>query len=214
MGGLAVLSIIGLYVWGAMKIFKCAKPIWAKALVVIAAVLIPSVDALWGRYVVLPELCEDAGLKVLKKADKAGGLFQSGNPSDYWNGNPDDYWIGALGVAFVEGQVPGGPYMRFSIVDRSPVLEENVTPHSKYLLTSWMPLSTERGNSFSGYELRIESRESGEVLARFRRYAFGGGWVEQLLGKLADSGPQAMAGCPSVTDSTSLAETLIRATYN
>jgi hypothetical protein len=39
MGGLLVLALIAGYIWGAAKLFKHVGPYWAKALVVVAAIL-------------------------------------------------------------------------------------------------------------------------------------------------------------------------------
>lgn len=49
MGGLAVLFLLGLYfvltVWAVYEV----KPLWAKGLVLLAALLIPTADAVYGR---------------------------------------------------------------------------------------------------------------------------------------------------------------------
>jgi len=177
-----VLFLMGLYIWIAYKVVRRVSPVWGKALLVLVFVLIPTADALWGRYVTLSELCKDAGLQVFQKASKEGGLLEYRNP--------DDHWIRTAGIAFSEGKLPSTPYSRLSIVDGKPLLERDVTPKSKYVLTEWETVSIGKDDSFTRHELRIENRVSGESIARYRGYHFSGGWVERFLGSFADSGPQ------------------------
>jgi len=60
MGGLAVLLLLGFYLWGAYKIVRLAKPRWAKALVILVVILIPTADAVYGR-IKLRQMCEAEG---------------------------------------------------------------------------------------------------------------------------------------------------------
>lgn len=78
MGGLLVLVLIGLYVWGAYKIVRRTPPIWAKALVVIAAVLIPTADAVYGRYKLKQICAAEGGLRIYRVVEGVAGFD---NPS-------------------------------------------------------------------------------------------------------------------------------------
>lgn len=210
MGGLLVLALIAGYVWATAKLIKSVRPYWKKALVVTIAILIPTADALWGRYVTLPELCQDAGLRVFKNADKSGGLLVSNFSYS------SDYWIQIAGIAFVEGVIPGKPnHQRITLTEGKNVIEENVIAKSKYRLTAWEKVTGQNEMYITGHELRIESRESSETLARFRTYAYAGGWVERLMGQFADSGPQASAKCPSsIAPAITEQEFILKNTFN
>lgn len=78
MGGLGFLTGISLYVALAIFVVWRTPKAWGKALAVAAVNLLPTADAWWGRHVTLPELCEDAGLKVFKKPMKQQGLMYDG----------------------------------------------------------------------------------------------------------------------------------------
>jgi len=193
MGGLAFVIVIGLYIAATIFLVHRIPVRWGKALAMVIAFLLPTADALWGRYVTLPELCQDAGLKVFKKASKEGGLMIS-SPS------PEDYWIRTVGIAFVEGTPLNGRCARVTIVEGKPFLELDVAPKARYVLTRSERVSTQRGGNYIGAELRIEDRQSGEPMARYRGYRFDGGWAERFLGSFADSGSQGGDSCPPTAD--------------
>lgn len=205
MGGLGFLLVIALYIAGANFVVKRVPTRWGKALVVLVFVLIPTADALYGRYVKLPELCKDAGVTVFKKASKEGGLMT-------WSPSPDAHWINAIGIAFVEGTVgPYGSSARISMVDGKPVLELSVIPKSRYRMSEQVRLNSPFGDNYVGDEIRIEDRISGEILSQYREYGFNGGWAERFLGHFAGSGPQGGASCPPTANRVDL---LVRNTFN
>lgn len=49
MGGLGVLFVIGLYIALTIVAIVKVKPVWVKGLVLLAALLIPTADAVYGR---------------------------------------------------------------------------------------------------------------------------------------------------------------------
>jgi hypothetical protein len=181
-GGLAVLFVAGLYlaigVWIVIK-----SPGWWRLVALLAMVLIPSADALWGRYVTLPRLCKDAGLKVYGKASKEGGLMLS---------TADDYWLTKYGFPFVEGVNGAGQIYRRSLRDGKSVLESNVAPRASYVNRM---ASSGEGTSFLSNVLTVEDRLSGSTLGSIRAYTFLGGWAEQLLARFTDAGVSGVAGC-------------------
>jgi hypothetical protein len=149
----------------------------------LAVVLIPTADALWGRYVTLPRLCKDAGLKVYGKASREGGLMLS---------TADDYLLTKYGFPFVEGVDGAKKVYRRTLRDGKAALELDVKPQAKYILEmSHMQPSA----SFVGTAYQVRYRDSGKLLSEFSTYAFLGGWAERFLGSFADSGPGYAGGC-------------------
>lgn len=199
MGGLAMLAVVGLYlgvaIWTVVK-----SPGWWRLVALLAVVVIPTADALWGRYVKLPRLCKDAGLKVYAKASKEGGLMLS---------TADDYLLTKYGFPFVEGVDGARKVYRRSMRDGQPALEANVQPLAKYRLraTELWP-----AQGFEGTSYRIEEIESGRPVGEFATYAFTGGWAERLLSQFTDSGVQYVAGCGH-GDANSRVDTLIASVF-
>lgn len=182
MGGLAILFVVGLYLavglWIVIK-----SPGWWRLVALLAVVLIPTADALWGRYVTLPRLCKDAGLKVYAKASKEGGLMLS---------TADDYLLTKYGFPFVEGVDGAKKVYRRSLRDGQPVLELEVQPLAKYEFKS---VHLQHGAAFEGVSYQISERPSGKAIGEYSTYAFSGGWAERLIGRFGDSGAAYVAGC-------------------
>lgn len=151
MGGLGILTVIGLYLVASLWLLIKA-PGWWRLLALAAVVLVPTADALWGRYVTLPRLCQDAGLKVYRKASKHDGLMLS---------TADDYLLIKYGFPFVEGIDGAGKVYRRSLRDGQPALELDVRPLAKYI--NRMVRTGERTN-FRGNALTVEDRSTGEIL--------------------------------------------------
>jgi len=211
MGGLAVLFIMFAYFVLTIFIMIKTPKAWGKVLVLVVAFLIPTADAMWGRYVVMPRLCKDAGLKVFRHASKADGLMASGSVRrefrnvlgergfydkrvEVWSG---EVWLRDYGIAFVEDFLEESKsYSRLSFVNGEIIQESNVSPKAKYILSNWVsvPVPVGYGPNFVGEEVRIEKRDTAEVISRVRYYGFSGGWVERFLGRFADSGPSGV-GC-------------------
>jgi hypothetical protein len=200
-GGLAMLAVVGLYL--AVAIWLVVKsPGWWRLVALLAVVLIPTADALWGRYVTLPRLCKDAGLKVYAKATKDGGLL--------FDGAADDYYIVKYGFPYVEGQDAAGTYYRFSRIEgqEKAVFERSVQPRAKYVSRAVQlnPLPT-----FAGTAYLLEERATGKPLGELVTYAYLGGWAERFLGGFADSGPGYAGGCDV---STFTREALLKAVFD
>lgn len=182
MAFLATVLIVGLYV--AVGLWIVAKsPGWWRLVALLAVILIPTADALWGRYVTLPRLCKDAGLKVYGKASREGGLMLS---------TADDYLLTKYGFPFVEGVDGARKVYRRSMRDSQPALEPDVQPLAKYRLRA---IELRPAQGFEGTSYRIEEIESGRPIGEFATYAFTGGWAERLLSQFTDSGVQYVAGC-------------------
>lgn len=209
MGGLGFLTGISLYVALAIFVVWRTPKAWGKALAVAAVNLLPTADAWWGRHVTLPELCEDAGLKVFKKPMKQQGLMYDGPVAPDVNWERDRsrypevngmYWrdeakIRKYDLGFVEYLSSNGTSERLSLVEGKVALESKVAPRARYVKSLWIEIPTEFGKNFHGSEMRIEDRQTGEVVSRYRQYSFRGGWAERFLGGFSDSGAGG-AACP------------------
>lgn len=182
MGGLAVLFLMWSYFALTVSALILIRPIWAKGLVLVLALLIPTADAVYGRYK-LKQMCEaEAGLKVYKVVHGVEGFMASTADADSLN---------KYGYQFMEGANPPH-YYRFSKQNGKIVIEENIMPKSKYRL-----LQT-RGDDKSVYrrsQYLIEDISTGEILATDTRLTFKGGWAERFLAQFSDAGIGNVAWC-------------------
>jgi len=190
MGGLAVLFLIGLYfVLTVLAIVK-AKPVWAKGLVLLTALLIPTADAVYGRYK-LRQMCQaEAGLKVYRAAAGVEGFM----------GYPDKGYLSKYGFKYVEQcdyPVLGHCY-RFSYQNNYLIREQDVMPKSKYRFRDVRDYEMPNYDDTSIYKrskFLIEDIATGEVLATDTRLTFEGGWAERFLAQFSDAGGGNVAWC-------------------
>lgn len=181
MGGLAVLFLLLGYL--ALTVFAVIKNklLWAKGLVLLTALLIPTADAVYGRYK-LKQMCKaEAGLKVHKVVHNVEGFM----------GYADEGMITKHGYQFVE-EKNSPNYYRVSKQNGQIVREDNVTPKSKYRLNQT------RGDDKSIYrrsQYLIEDIATGEISATDTRLTFKGGWAERFLAQFSDAGVGNVASC-------------------
>jgi len=171
MGGLAVLFLLGLYFILAVMAIVKTKPLWAKALVLLAALLIPTADAVYGRYKLKQMCATEAGLKVYKVAHNVEGFM----------GYADEEMITKYGYQFVESERTHGKYYRVSLSNGYIVTDENVTPKSIHrfrLVRDFEMLNYNKKQSYSRNQEIIENIATSEVLATYTHLAFTGGWAE------------------------------------
>lgn len=181
MGGLAVLFFLGLYFVLTVTVIVKAKPLWAKGLVLLAALLIPTADAVYGRYKLKQMCAAEAGLKVYRVAENVKGFMDS---------STDEATLKKYNFQFTEGGNPSR-YYRFSKQDNQVVIEENVAPISQYRLRK----SYEDKNIYRRSQFLIEDIATGEILATDTRLAFKGGWAERFLAQFSDAGIGNVAWC-------------------
>ncbi len=184
MGGLTVLFLLGLYLVLAIVAIVKAKPVWAKGLVLLAALLIPTADAVYGR-IKLKQMCAvEGGLKVYRVAHGVEGFADENSGSDYW--------VKEHGYQFIEDLPTSGPTIRYSRQNGQIIGEENVSPKSKYRVRGkyigWLK------DSYLRHQYLIEST-SGELLATDTQIAFNGGWAERFLAQFSDAGASSVAWC-------------------
>lgn len=177
MGGLGILFFVGLYALVALYALVKTSGWWRLATLA-AVLLIPSADSLWARYVTMPRVCQEAGLKVYRKADKAEGLR--------FDGAADDSFVKKYGFAFVEGRAAGGRYYRFSKVGDQIVHEPEVKPKARYVSEREV-LSV--NSQVGGAAYRVRDLSTGEVVGELVTLGYGGGWAERFLAAFTDSGP-------------------------
>lgn len=186
MGGLLVLALIGGYIWGATKLFKHAGTLWAKALIVVVAILIPTADAVYGR-IRLKQMCEaEGGLHIYRVVEGVAGF-------DAPNLRPDEEWMTRYGYRVIEGVELGGKRSRLA---RQPdgriVRQMDITPTSEYIY------KIDKGNSsdiFDRNGSHIRVRSTDEILSRYSNINYAGGWFERFVnGLYAARGTAATCG--------------------
>lgn len=181
MGGLAVLFLLGFYCLLTLLGFIYIRPLWAKAIVLILALLIPSADAIYGRYKLKQMCAAEAGLKVYRVEEHVEGFM----------GYADEEMITKHGYKFVE-EKNSPNYYRLSKENGQIMREDKVTPKSKYQLHQI------RGDKKSVYrrsQYLIEDIATGEILATDTRLTFKGGWAERFLAQFSDAGVGNVAWC-------------------
>jgi hypothetical protein len=186
MGGLLILALIGGYIWGASKLFKHVQPHWKKALVVIAAILLPTADAVYGR-IKLKQMCEaEGGLHVYRVVEGVEG-FENSNPG------PTEDWLKRDRYRFIEGNWSDGKTYRLSMNSDGTVRQElGVLPKSEYRLE--MRTGTSDG-AYYRIEWTVSRRDTNEVLGRFVNTGYEGGWCERFVNRLyAADGVVAVCG--------------------
>ncbi len=199
MGGLAVLFLLGLYfVLTVLAVIK-VKPVWAKGPVLLAVLLIPTADAMYGRYKLKQMCAAEAGLKVYRVAHNVEGFADTDASGDYW--------VKEHAFQFIE-RLPQKLYTgnslyhlvtnRWSRQGGQIVIEEKVSPKSRYRVNSkyigWVNDSYLRNQYF------VEDIATGEILATDTLIAFNGGWAERLMGAFSDAGAGSVGSWCSNTE--------------
>jgi hypothetical protein len=179
MGGLLVLALIAGYVWGTAKLVRMTNPAWARVLIVIAAILIPTADAVYGR-IKLKQMCEaEGGLHIYRVVKGVEGFESS-------DSQPTEGWLKMHKYQFVEGSWIDGKSFRLSMNPDGTVLQEfGIAPKSEYLF-GMSP--GDPNNTYFRIEWTVRTRNTDEVLGRFVNIAYKGGWFERLVGGLYAAG--------------------------
>lgn len=181
MGGLGFLLVIFLYFACSLLLLIFAPRLKYKLLVLLAVLLIPSADAIYGR-MKLKQMCEaDGGIRVLKLPHE--------DIEGYMNNydEPDDYAVKNGMFKFSESEERNGVCTRASIKNGELIYEKGVKPISKYKDIGWKTFKLD--DAFEYADSIVETYPEEEILVRFRTYFFRGGWAESFLGGFADAGP-------------------------
>ena len=176
MGGVLILFLGTLYIWGAAKVVGLVKPNGAKVLLILVFVLIPTADAIYGR-IKLHQMCEaEGGLRIYRVVEGVEGFYQSS-----W---PEKTWISEYGFTFSEGvgDASGLSTDRLVLQPNGQIeLEKNVQKRSQYRLRFQ---NGEVSDIYTATEMLVETIDGKDVLGRMTNFSFAGGWVEQAIAGL------------------------------
>lgn len=203
MGGLLVLALIAGYIWVATKLVKNAQPYWKKALIVIAAILIPTADAVYGR-IKLRQMCEaEGGLRIYRVVEGVEGFMDETSSLDYW--------VKEQGYRFVEDRMASsGNTNRYSRqLNGSIVEEKHVLPKSQFQLRNVYP---DMNTFFSRHGFLIQEIATGEIFSMHMWLTFNGGWAERLIAKFSDAGGGNVARCPNAPNRLEGMKNLVNST--
>jgi hypothetical protein len=189
MGGLAVLFLLGLYLVLAVLAIVKVKPVWAKGLVLLAVLLIPTADAVYGRYKLKQMCAAEAGLKVYRVAHGVEGFVN--------DSVPDESLVKSHGFKFSEGSGYKSKYSRVSLRNGQVFWQENINPQSRYIVKLTNLDSFLGSNLFWAQFYSIEDNTTKELLGKNTQIGFRGGWAERLLALFSDAGGGAVAVCNS-----------------
>lgn len=185
MGGIGFLLVIFLYIVVSIALVAKAPTLKYKIVVLLAVLLIPTADAIYGR-IKLNQLCEaDGGLKIFKQPHSIEGYMTS-------NEHVDDYLVKKGVFKFSESEEQQGVSTHVSMQNGELVYEKDVKPISKY--KTYLGDSVQLDNAYGYQDSVVETYPEGEVVVRDREYFFRGGWAERFLGSFADAGPSSV-GC-------------------
>lgn len=175
MGGLLVLALIAGYIWMATKLVKNTQPYWRKALIALAAILIPTADAVYGR-IKLKQMCEaEGGLHIYRVVEGIEGF-------DYPRMSPNEEWLTKYGYRFIEGDQSNGIRTRLSLQPDGKIIREvDILPMSKYAFE--VRLGDVRDVYYRA-ESRVVEKRSSEILARHVNIGYAGGWFERFASGL------------------------------
>lgn len=180
MGGIGFLLVIFLYIVGSVALVAKAPTLKYKIVALLAVLLIPTADAIYGR-IKLHQMCEaEGGLRIYKQPHNIEGYM-----TDY--DLADDFAVRKGTFKFSESEERNGVSTRVSMQNGELVYEKDVKPISKYKPHFGKFVSLD--DSYFYRDSIVETYPEGEVVARDRAYFFKGGWAERFLGSFADAGP-------------------------
>ena len=205
MGGLAVLALLGFYVFLAIILFKIAKTTSTKVIAVLLILLTPTADAIYGR-AKLQQMCKaEGGLKVYREAHNVEGFMYESN---------DERLMTQYGYQFIEiDEYPGESeyeakrlglkkYTRLFNNNGQIEREVGVIYKSKYRVKTrnlnYHPTIIDEKRPYDRFQDSIEEIESNEILATDTQIAFNGGWAERLIALFSDAGGSSVAWCNNV----------------
>lgn len=184
MGGLAVFSLIGLYIFAGYKFVKAIRPGYRKWLAIAVLALIPTADAVLGR-IYLKHLCAtESGLKVYRVAQGVEGFMS--------DAGEHGMFVEKHGYKFSEGPPIDGWVKRYSKNDGQVIKENKVIPQSKFRVRL---LTTGRKDIYIRSTRVVETFPVREVLATETQIGFNGGWAERYFGGFSDAGAATVAWC-------------------
>ena len=186
MGGIAVLFILSIYIVITVVLVIKVKGLPYKAVALLVMLLIPTADAIYGRYKLKQMCAAEGGLKVYRVAHGVAGFMAS---------TADEIWIKKYGFQFSEGSNSPGKYYRISKQNDQIVVEENIAPKSNYRID--LKRIDLIKDTYMRDQYFIEKIANGEILATDTQVYYNGGRLERLIAMFSDAGAGAVARCPN-----------------
>lgn len=175
MGGIGFLLVIILYIVGSAALVAKVPTLKYKIVALLAVLLIPTADAVYGR-IKLQQMCKaEGGLRVYQVAHNVEGFMADSADGFYFK----------YGYQFTEAESSGNKYYRATQENGQLIIEDNVVPKSKYRLRL-VPIVKKENYSYAKY--LIEAIDSKEILSTDTQIGFNGGWAERLLAAFSDGG--------------------------
>lgn len=193
MAGLLLLTVMAGYITLTVWLFVKVEPLWGKSLVLIAAFLIPTADAMYYRRQLDAYCKTEAGYKVYAHASKGAVIVDNAiTRSDYMKSYPLDIVEAKDEVSITNEGVLYELY-RFERQADGSIKGINI----KTLTAPYELIRKEKDTgSFLKLDIFIVDRQTGEKLGLFSNLYYYGGWYRRnLLGSLADSGKTLVADC-------------------
>ncbi len=182
MGGIGILFFILLYLSITVVVLIKVKPWQGKVMMLLLAILLPTADAVHGRYKLKQMCAAEGGVKIYRVAEHVQGILQAGNRS-----------LLREGYRFLEQKGLGGRYYRLHIVNNEIVKEDNIDPRSKFEMKFTKSKIRQR---YWRKTYSIETYpDNNEVLAIATNIYFRGGWAESFLRSFSGAGAGIVASC-------------------
>ena len=187
MGGLAVLFLLGIYIVITVVLVTKVKGLPYKVVALLVILLIPTADAIYGRYKLKQMCAAEGGLKVYRVAHGVEGFITSTGDETTLNKYDFDFIEVDHGYNNVFKDV-----IRYSKRDGQIVAEENVVPKSQYQVHSY---HEGEQTLYLKYKHVVNMISSGEKLAEHTEIGFRGGWAERFLSAFSDAGAGVVIWC-------------------
>lgn len=173
MGALLILILAALYLWVSYKVVRRARSVWGKVLAVLAFILIPTADAVYGR-IKLRQMCEaEGGVRIYRTVENVNGFYASRFAHEFW--------IIGHHYQYVEGDDAGQPF-RISRNEKGNIVTEKNVANLKSTYVFEHEVVNQK--TFLWQREIVKVRRTQEVLGTAVDIAYYGGWVERALSAL------------------------------
>jgi hypothetical protein len=190
MGGLLIFALIGLYAWLAYVLVKRIPRSLGKTLLILAFVLIPSADAMYGRYQ-LKLLCEkEGGLKVYRTVENVDGVFADSLAPALVMEMNFDFSEEAIYGQIYRYRRPSGKLPMYAQPIKEKA-EERKAAYTYFRNDIWL------NKAFLKTTQMVKSDATSEILGTNTDFYYYGGWFEQFIGGLYGGGPTRVGHCTS-----------------
>lgn len=190
MAGLFLILIVVMYALAARWLLTKTKPVWAKALVLIAAILLPIADDMYYRRKLDAYCQNEAGFKIYQQVSRKEGLVDnsaSGHGEDYLKITP---------VAFVEWTNVKNGEIRYWRTGRLSDGNFKTSEVTKFSAPYEYKRVEERIGGFVEVQLMVTGLHSEMPIGLLKTRNYYGGWFyRSVLGTFSDGGAVLVANC-------------------